>query len=283
MAQNSQGNEQSGDSDTRAENGDTHIVNQNSLGKAQEVGVTRPHPPQKLNGQQVIGKAIIAGADTDRGTSAVNKINRHTKEREIVPNGIVLAPSNNVERQRSTDSFTFSSSPSEGEGPTSSEGTSCTSHSEDQRTSESSGKKGRPPKAPSSSGKGKTSSKKQSKKSKKSQKKDKGHGGQNSSADQQAKSKKMSKRRAYVLERIRSDSLTSSDEEHCLGSSEMSSSTDSGMSSLLHQDSILEDGDAAVVDVEKLKLHLQRRIFAKKPPTQFETPATQPVFHEVID
>ena len=260
-------------------------MNQNSLKKAQEVGVTRPHPHvhPKTTKQQVFDKAINTGAAARKGTITDGKSGeeeKHAKERDSLANGDAL--SNGVERQRSNDSFTFSSSPSEGEGPTSSEGT-ATSQSEDQRTS-GSNYKGEMSSSnrTTSSGKSKKSSKKQSKKSKKSQKKDKGgQGGQSSSADQHSRSKKISKRRAYILERIRSDSLTSSDEEHCLGSSEMSSSTDSGMSSLLHQDSILEDGDSAVVDVEKLKLHLQRRIMAKKPPTQFETPSTQPLYHEV--
>ena len=192
------------------------------------------------------------------------------KEKKPCQNGD--AASNGVERQRSSDSFTLSSSPSEGEGPTSSEG-----HGDEQ--SRSSGTKDN--RSSQSSQKGKKSSKKQAKKAKRSNKKDKGQGGQSSSADQQSRSKKISKRRAYVLERIRRDSLTSSDDEHSLGSSDVSSSTDSGRSSLLHQDSILEDGESAIIDVEKVKLHLQRRILAKKPPSQFDTPSTQPLFHEV--
>ena len=264
---------------------------------AQEVGVAQAHPQGLVkNKPQVVNEAISTGATAYRGSSrsatpstgAVAEQTRATKERKLVPDAsqdhiTTEAKDGQVLRQRSTDSFTLSSSPSEGETPNSSEGTS---HSEDQsqRTQKGSSFKDSGLSKPGLSlGKSKKSSKKQSKKSKK---KGKGQGGQSSSltaAEQQAKSKKISKRRAYVLERIRSDSLTSSDEEHCLGSSEMStSSTDSGTSSLLlHQDSILEDGDSAVVDMDKLKCHLQRRIMAKKPPATFETPATQPIFHEV--
>ena len=264
--------------------------------RKQEVGmVVQPHP----QGQpQMVNEVISVGATAHEGeveaaipsaSAEASKPKRSAKERKSTPdtsqNHVTTeAKDGQVLRQRSSDSFTLSSSPSEGETPNnSSEGTS---HSEDQsqRTQKgSSFKDGGSSKPGLSSGKGKKSSKKQSKKSKK---KGKGQGGQSSSlsaAEQQAKSKRISKRRAYVLERIRSDSLTSSDEEHCLGSSEMStSSTDSGTSSLfLHQDSILEDGDSAVVDIDKLKCHLQRRIMAKKPPATFETPATQPIFHEV--
>ena len=261
---------------------------------AQEVGVVQPRPQGIVNKPQVVDEAISTGATAYKGeevatlsTGAKAEQKRTAKKRKLVPdtsqNHIATeAKDGQVSRQRSSDSFTLSSSPSEGETPNSSEGTS---HSEDQLQRTQKGlnfKDGGSSKLGLSSGKGKRSSKKQSKKSKKG----KGQGGQSSSlsaAEQQARSKKISKRRAYVLERIRSDSLTSSDEEHCLGSSEMStSSTDSGTSSLLlHQDSILEDGDSAVVDVDKLKCHLQRRIMAKKPPATFETPATQPIFHEV--
>ena len=261
----------------------------------QEVGVVQPHPQGLVDKPQVVNEVISTGGTAQKGKAArgakVNKQKGSAKESKSSPgitqNHIATEPKGGqVLRQRSSDSFTLSSSPSEGETPNySSEGTS---HSEDQsqRTQKgSSFKDGGSLKPSLSSGKGKKSSKKQSKKSKK---KGKGQGGQSSSssaAEQQARSKRISKRRAYVLERIRSDSLTSSDEEHCLGSSEMStssSSTDSGTSSLfLHQDSILEDGDSAVVDIDKLKCHLQRRIMAKKPPATFETPATQPIFHEV--
>jgi hypothetical protein len=261
----------------------------------QEVGVVQSHPQDPVNKPPVVDEVISTGGTAHKGEAAsgaeANMQKRSTKECKSAPdttqNHVATeAKDGPVLRQRSSDSFTLSSSPSEGETPNnSSEGTS---HSEDQsqRTQKgSSFKDGGSSKPGLSSGKGKKSSKKQSKKSKK---KGKGQGGQSSSpsaADQQARSKRISKRRAYVLERIRSDSLTSSDEEHCLGSSEMStssSSTDSGTSSLfLHQDSILEDGDSAVVDVDKLKCHLQRRIMAKKPPATFETPATQPLFHEV--
>lgn len=254
----------------------------------QEVGVVQPLPQGLVSKPQVVGEVISTGATAHKGeaaTSGAGQQKRSAKECKSASDTsqsrvAAEAKDDQVQRQRSSDSFTLSSSPSEGETPSnnSSEGTS---HSEDQLQRIQKGlsfKDG----GSSKSGKGKKSSKKQSKKSKK---KGKGHGGQSSSsaAEQQARSKRISKRRAYVLERIRSDSLTSSDEEHCLGSSEMStSSTDSGTSSLLlHQDSILEDGDSAVVDIDKLKCHLQRRIMAKKPPATFETPATQPIFHEV--
>ena len=244
----------------------------------QEVGVVKPHPPHTAvcNGALVVGKSIKTKTSTQEETKLdMGRKPKREKVQKFLPEALTEA--NGVERQRSTDSFTLSSSPSEGEAPTSSEGAS---QNEDQRAG--GGKGSKIHLTSSSSSKNKKSSKKQSKKAKKSQKRDKNQGGQSSSMDQKARSKKISKRREYVLERIRSDSLTSSDEEHCLVSSEMNSSVDSGTSSLLqHQDSILEDGESAVVDVEKLKLHLQRRIMAKKPPAQFETPSTQPVFHEV--
>ena len=249
--------------------GERNHGDKQSPGTSQQVGVASTAAHQTINGPQVDSKAVIKAANTRERTKAGSQSKQHK------PLHHKHAVGNGIDRQRSSDSFTLSSSLSEGEGP-SSEGT--TSHGEDHRTQSSSNKDNR---SSQSSLKGKKSSKKQSKKSKKTHKKDKGQGGQSSSTDQQSRSKKISKRRAYVLERIRNDSLTSSDDEHSLASSDVSSSTDSGRSSLLHQDSILEDGDSAIIDVEKVKLHLQRRIMAKKPPSQFETPSTQPVFHEV--
>lgn len=250
-------------------------VHRDVLSSAQERGVLQPHPHVQVNKPQINKPQVVDKTNVHKGATKSEGL---AQDRKLGAN--VHTETNGFGRQRSTDSLTLSSSPSEGETPTSSEGTS---QSEDQRTKVADIKDDGSSKPTLSSGKTKKSSKKQSKKSKKSQKKDRGQGAQHSStpAEQQAKNKKMSKRRAYVLERIRSDSLTSSDEEHCLGSSEMSSSTDSGMNSLLHQDSILEDGDSAVVDIEKLKLHLQRRILAKKPPVLFETPSTHHLFHEV--
>lgn len=146
-------------------------------------------------------------------------------------------------RQRTSDSLTLSSSVSDGEG-TSSEGASC---SGDQESGKKTAKKG-------SGGK----SKKQAKKLKKSQQK----------KPSKEKAEKHQKRRAHIIQRIRSDSFnTSSDEENSLAACVIAVET--------------ESGGGAVVDTKKVQDDLQRMILSKKPPSYYETPATDPIYHEV--
>ena len=46
--------------------------------------------------------------------------------------------------------------------------------------------------------------------------------------------------------------------------------------------SISSDGETFTGrDTEKMKLHLQRRIESRKPPSLFDTPVTPPLFHQV--
>ena len=40
-------------------------------------------------------------------------------------------------------------------------------------------------------------------------------------------------------------------------------------------------GVVDAVDTERLKLQLQQRIESRKPPSNFETPAADPIFHSV--
>ena len=75
-------------------------------------------------------------------------------------------------------------------------------------------------------------------------------------------------------QRRRSDSLTtSSDEEHTTLPPHPSSSSSLPPPS----PSPLSFGE----DLGAMKEHLKRRIFSRKPPALFETPATEPVYHEV--
>ncbi len=157
-----------------------------------------------------------------------------------------------TQRQRSSDSLTLSSSYSDDDllSP------GCSGDQRDLKkdaTSTSRGKK----------------SKKQSKKSKKSKKSEKTQSSQSS-----GRSPSSQRRRAYVLQRIRNDSLnTSSDEEHSLTLSSDAAVSNSALPEMPTKETVF--------DAEKVKEHIHERVLSKKPPAQFDTPATDPIFHEV--
>lgn len=126
-------------------------------------------------------------------------------------------------------------------------------------------------------------SKKKGRKSKNSTKKE-----QSLSSTQSAgRSQASKRRRAHILQRIRSDSLnTSSDEEHLLSCT----SSDSLLAAAAASDSVFvdsawtdssKDDGSAPRNTDEVKEELKRRIFSKKPPTYFETPGMDPIFHEV--
>lgn len=196
-----------------------------------------------------------------------------------------------TQRQRSSDSLTLSSSLSDGDMP-SSDGTTGCSGDQAEQTSTSKGTSNR-----GGGGHGGKSKKQGGKKSKKSRKKEQ------SSPVKKERSLASQKRRAYVLQRIRSDSLnTSSDEENSLSSSgdttnitttttsdDTTPDTNGNSKGPPHPLLSLSgpggrspsSGNKGTVDVEAMKAELKRRIMSKKPPAHFETPATEPVFHEV--
>ncbi len=101
------------------------------------------------------------------------------------------------------------------------------------------------------------------------------------------------KRRAHVLQRIRQDSLnTSSDEENSLTSPGLPPDTQTppedltgggsgGVMETSSTTSLGSEKEASSMDRESVKMSLQKRILLKKPPARFETPATDPIFHEV--
>lgn len=157
-------------------------------------------------------------------------------------------------RERSSDSLTLSSSVSDSE-VTSSEGASCNgapTNNSKNTAKVSAGKKSR----------------KQSKKAKKCQKK-------SQPPPSKEKSEKSLKRRAHVIQRIRNDSWnTSSDEENSLAPPTESSSTEMVFPEVA-------EATGEVVDVRIVQADLQKRILSKKPPAHFETPATEPIYHEV--
>lgn len=153
-----------------------------------------------------------------------------------------------VHRQRSTDSLTLSSSFSENETLTS----EVVTDNKDKHREEPSNIS-KPPPSPTKS---KKALKRKSKKAKKKEK-----------AKEESKRKKRT-------QRTRTDSLTtSSDEDNSSSGVEIISSTST-------EKSVEENGEV-VIDEEKLKLHLLKRIQSKKPPSHFVTPATDPIFHEV--
>ena len=95
------------------------------------------------------------------------------------------------------------------------------------------------------------------------------------------------KRRAYILQRIRSDSFnTSSDEEHSLNSTSSDSliatakSSTSQLAGSVWTNSFKEEKNLRR-NTEEIKEELKKRILSKKPPAYFETPGTDPIFHEV--
>lgn len=188
-------------------------------------------------------------------------------------------------RQRSSDSLTLSSSYSEGEA-TSSEGPTPS-------TAQGSGPgQARAPGAakPPSSGK---KSGKHSKKSKKGKKKDQQAQGKGGEKGGHQRSPASQRRRAHVLQRIRQDSLnTSSDEENSLTplvdlpsplldpTFPVAGEVAGAGAGLVGGASPVKEG-VEVWDQERVRGDLQRRILSKKPPAHFETPATDPIFHEV--
>jgi hypothetical protein len=162
-----------------------------------------------------------------------------------------------ISRQRSSDSLTLSSSVSDSE-VTSSEGVSSSGNqaSTKKKSGVGAGKK----------------SKKQGKKSKKGQKQSKS---QPTAQQAKERSEKSMRRRAHIMQRIRNDSWnTSSDEDNSLTPLTESISTDTAF---------LEEGSSEVieVDIKEVQADLQRRILSKKPPAPFDTPATDPIYHEV--
>ena len=126
-------------------------------------------------------------------------------------------------------------------------------------------------------------SKRKGRKSKKTTKKEQAQ----SSIQSTSKSQASKRRRAHILQRIRSDSLnTSSDEERQLSST----SSDSLLAGVVTSDSVFVDSprtDSAkddgnsLRDAGEVKKELKRRIISKKPPAYFETPGTDPIFHDV--
>lgn len=243
-----------------------HQAHKVSSHAAQLDNRTKPHEDNKNNS---LRSDKVETAIEKQPLESVPSLSAHksTGHDEKVENSGVVEPEQVSVNQgeRSSDSLTLSSSFSDGSS-------SC---SGDQL--ETPKGSARTPSSGSSTAK---KSSKQSKKSKKSRKKEQTH-----SKEKTERSLASQRRKAHVLQRIRMDSLnTSSDEENSLTpltnllspveSSEfvaMSSSVSSGK----------EAGEVAL-DAESVKLDLQRRIMSKKPPAHFETPATDPVFHEVI-
>lgn len=172
-------------------------------------------------------------------------------------------------RQRNNDSLTLSSSFSEGDTPNS----DGSNGAKIEAQAETSCKPSVSPSASPTKGK-----KKKTKKAKKSRKGDKVEMASKGSG--RVSQRKLA--RALVLERIRNDSLTtSSDEEHCL----TASGTEGLFDSLSVSDIVLpcQESEEESLDTDKIKTRLQRIIMLKKPPAQFVTPATSPVFHEVCE
>ena len=189
------------------------------------------------------------------GTNSHTERLRHD-DSKVEPKSCSITTS---KRQRSSDSLTLSSSVSDGEVASSDE----------------TGIQIKDPSSPKG-----TKSKKKPKKSKKSKSRKKEDPQPRQSTERSSSSQK---RRAYVLQRIRSDSLnTSSDEEHSLTSSiTNTTSPDSVVNMGTSGDQSDGKGNKIVQDTEKMKVYLQKRILSKKPPAPFETPATDPIFHEV--
>ena len=212
---------------------------------------------------------------SNTGANTSQQVNTHTDTRKPAAKGLATATTAAApSRQRSSDSLTLSSSYSESE-ITSSEGTSPSSSS----TGVQGGAKKGVAKT-SSSGSGGGGGKKggkQAKKSKKAKKKEQ--------TVPKERSERSQRRRAHVLQRIRQDSLnTSSDEENSLTPltdlpSPFDPSFPGGMAGSI---SPVKEGMVEVFrDPEKVMADLQKRILSKKPPSHFETPATDPVFHDV--
>lgn len=203
--------------------------------------------------EQVVADAFAMKLDTALSSVSNDKSNSsETRTLETSRTEIVRSS-----RQRTSDSLTLSSSVSDSE-VTSSEGANCGG----EQTNES-----RNTKKPSTGTGRKSKKQAKSKKTKKSQKK-------SQPQPSKEKTEKSLRRRAYMMQRIRNDSWnTSSDEENSL-TPLTESSSETAFPELAG-----EKGEA--VDTEKVKADLQKRILSKKPPAQFETPATAPIYHEV--
>ena len=205
--------------------------------------------------------AITAGGDIVTVSSSVSEEEQSPQKARANLKG------GHVDRLKSSDSFTPSSelsSPSEGEAPP---------ESGDLNTSAST-------KLPPSGGKGKKSSAKKHQKKLKKGKKSTDKGKQSGRGNQNDNKESSSKKRLQ-FQRARSDSYTtSSDEEHI---SEMTKRV-SCKAELQEAPrsvavSLVEEG--GMMDGEKLRLQLQYKIESRKPPFVFETPATDPIFHQV--
>jgi len=179
-----------------------------------------------------------------------------------------------------------SSSFSDGDVPTSPEGaTSSLSGTGEDTQEKRDCKWAATPDIPTfSSSKGKKSKKKGRKTKKSGKKEPTGQSSSSASSQSKERSEASKRRRAHVLQRIRRDSWnTSSDEDHTLSSnnsSESLSQCDSVFLESSQTTDLKKEDQNAQCSVDHIKEHLRKRIFSKKPPTYFETPATDPIYHE---
>ena len=207
--------------------------------------------------------AICTTASHISTPTVISVAAEHTADATITPTNPAAVASDPAQtknsvlvasRQRSSDSLTLSSSLSDSELTSESgtcivEATSAASKKETKTAST-----------------GNKKSKKQAKKSKKSQK---------SSRPSKEKSERSLKRKAHIIQRIRNDSWnTSSDEDNSL-----TPLTETGGSLEAVQQQ--QQSETVQLDVEKVRADLWKRILSKKPPAQFETPATDPIYHKV--
>lgn len=169
-------------------------------------------------------------------------------------------------RQRSNDSFTLSSSLSESEALSSDVALQNEPMSSKQATMDL-----KPPPSPTK-GK-KASAKKHAKKSKKAKKKGVSHQ-ENKVGSSENKGKKKQPQRQ------RNDSYTTSSDEEPVRREALLQT----VLQAVERGPTDEDGEGGrgVVDTEKLKQLLQCKIQSKKPPSHFETPATDCILHEVV-
>ena len=151
----------------------------------------------------------------------------------------------------------------------------CVSHSgnsEDQHDADSNTKV--------SAAEKKSKSKKKGRKSKKVNKKESNQSSLSSQSKERSQASQ--RKRAHILQRIRRDSLnTSSDEEHSLSSNSSDTFLTAGACAEHAQTDLTKEDSNAHRSVEDIKEELKKRIFSKKPPAYFETPGTDPIYHEV--
>ena len=166
-------------------------------------------------------------------------------------------------RQRSNDSLTLSSSLSESEALS-----SDVSQQNELMTSKQATTDLKPPPSPTK-GK-KASAKKHAKKSKKAKKK-----GVSSQETKAGSSEDRGKKKQP--QRRRNDSYTTSSDEEPVRREALVQTVLQDV-----ERAPTDEVQEAVVDTEKLKLLLQRKIWSKKPPSHFETPATDCILHEVV-